>query len=626
MKIALIILLSLVCTSGNIFGSLDKEDQYNEDILDKLEDLKYTRGVVIKGRGKVELGGAYGSGTNFSGLPVRDYINLIQLDLDFLASPVEIIKLGATIRFENDISGYYGTGDLVDFRQLWAQVIVFRFVTIKVGTIFEKFTPFTLIAPVDLLPLNNPLFSQYRDISLYDNYLDHQERFPLEGANMDFGFYLDRNTTIKFKGLAAKLDDNENEGNSYDRYLFGSSAHFEYYTTASLKGTWVSIRDLESTGLPVPEYNNPLMNNVLSGQAKLDIAPTLFSSKDPIRSVGVEGEIAKSTFNSNTLINTGGAEGNANQDSDFIIFYDLEGYANQVNGFLNFNNLIEIKGGWRSIDYSFTAPGAQTRVATPGGASRYFADYGFSSFMHEYDYHNNISIRRYNNDLLNFTYPMNIATPNRTGLFSQIAIKLDKAITGVFGISSMEELRPVAAPNINKRSFSRQTGGVKLSISELIDLSIAPEISGFFILEKNSRNDFSETTNVIINNVVVTNRNETENCQVKVFGFSILYRIIKKSYIFGVYQQYSIKGIKTIDEYSSNQPIRIKGYTIYDYDIKNNVIGGGLIYAFGRNIKVQVDYTTKKLDDETVILSESGAKVDQHYQINNLQALFTVRF
>ncbi len=265
-------------------------------------------------------------------------------------------------------------------------------------------------------------------------------------------------------------------------------------------------------------------------------------------------------------------------------------------------------------------------MATPGSSREYFKDFGFSPFLSDYSFHNNIMIKRDNFDDLNFTYPMNIATPNRMGLFGKISLKLEKLIKGSVDISSMKEARPVAAPNINKRSFLRAAGEIDLLLSEFTEILLVPDIDGFLIFENNTREDFVGTANTVdANNLVITNRNEEENCIINCWGVNLIFRIMEKVSILGIYQQYSIKGIKTIDGYISNQPIYISGYITRDFNIQNTIQGGGVIYAFSRNIKIQVDYLVKELSNKTKNLS-SNTELNEQYKIDNVRALFTMKF
>ncbi len=577
-----------------IFGTmLHSEIEQRDTILAKLEELKNIKKVLITGRAKVIFNSASANGDSFINYEkTRDYNQLIQLDLNFLAHPLEILKLGTTLRFENDISGFFGTGDMLDIRELYGEILLLRFIKIRIGTLYEKFTPFTLWAPVKLVPLDAPLFSLHKDIALYDNYLDKAEAFPLEGLSINSAFKAGE-IRMDITGLATKLDDNTTVGNSFDRYLFGANGKIVYNKIAAFALNWVSIQDLKNTGSPV--YNNPLRSDVVSGEATIDFAPILFTPKFNINSFGVEGELALSSFKSNINIDS-----------------TVKGVANRIKLFLKYNNMLNLEAGWRGIEYEFVSPGAQTRVSTPGGEGDFFEDLvGLPPFLTDYYYRNKIMVSRDNLDFLNFTYPMNIATPNRTGIFGNIGIDYKTFVHTKFELSSMQEVRPVSTPNRNKRSFFRNEGEVSINIPTIVGIDYLPEVGGFYILEHSKREDWLATAG--------TNLNEKEDCKVTVLGVNIMLQLVDKLSVIGMYQNYKIKGPKVVDSYYTHQPIIIAGYlpdengnTTYNFDIENVVVGAGLIYELTKVSKIQLDYLNKEYVN--------------NYTINNVRLLFVTKF
>ena len=607
MKDHLIAVLFSLLLISNLFGVLDKTAQEQESLRQKLEDLKHVKGVLVTGRGKVLFGRGEGDGNAFTNYEkVRDYNQLIQLDLNFTANPVESLKIGANIRVQNDISGFYANSeDILQIRDIYAEFIFFRFIQLRAGTIYEKYTPFTLIAPVDLIPLDAPLLSAYKDLDLYDNFLDRNGRFPLEGLEAKTGFFLKGMGSLNFNGIAAKLDGYESDGNSYDRYLFGGHINAFVLEMLEASGTIISIQDLKNTG--IQDYNAPKKNFVLSGAAKLDIVPFLFTEKFIIKSMGADIEIAGSTFNSNIK------KKNMKVDA---------GFANRLGAFVNVNNMIKADVGLRMIDYEFVSPGAQTRVASSGDPGDYFSDYVIQPFLFNYRFRNKIMLARDNGDMLNYTYAMNDATPNRSGLYAKIYADLFKWVEGNVNFSRMSEIRPVARDNMQKRSFLKQSIELSVNAPNIIDMPFLPVFSGFLITENVKRKDDPDTTLNSTNSILLEKVIETENFQSTVQGASITIQALKKLSLSGLFQVYSYKGRKVIDIYKSHQPILIDGYKVINYKepIKNILMGFGLTYHLSKLSVLQGDYIITEYEDTNPDNKENN------YSIDNLRLLLLLRF
>jgi len=613
MKRYLITVLVLLILSSNLLSTLDMDEE--NKILDKLEELKSITGVLVTGRGKVFFGAYKGSNGDFTNYnKVKDYKQVIQLDLDFSAQPLNSLKFAGILRFENDISGYWGTGNILSVRDIYAEMILLRFIEIRAGTLYEKFTPFTLYAPVEIAPLDAPLLKIYKDIQLYDNYLDKYPKFPLEGFRIKSGLMAPDLLSINLVGMAVKLDDSSSAGNSFDRFLFAGHGNCLALNAVYISGTYISIQDLEDTGEPL--FNQPLKNNITSGEAKLDIIPFLFSEKFIIKSFGGEVEIAKSSFNSNTSTN---------------IVKPVEGYANQIAGFINLMDILEAKAGFRAIDYEFVSPGAQTRMTTPLFDRDYFEDLNLHNFYFDYSYRNKVMMTRDNQDWLNLTYPMNTATPNRIGLFSQINAHYRTFLTAKIEIHQMEELRPVAASNNNKRSFSRTVRSAKIDTSKMLTDFIPallpkivygffPEIEGFYITERTQRDDDPETTSETAN--IAATLFEKEDYKVNIIGYSIIITPLKKLSLAGLYQKYRTEGRHILDGYVSHQPLLIAGYKVYFTKEENELYGTGLIYKLEKASRIHIDYMIKEMR----FINPYTDKIYYNHNINSLRALLLAKF
>ena len=285
--------------------------------------------------------------------------------------------------------------------------------------------------------------------------------------------------------------------------------------------------------------------------------------------------------------------------------------------------MIQADVGLRMIDYEFVSPGAQTRVASSGDPGDYFSDYVIQPFLFNYRFRNKIMLARDNGDMLNYTYAMNDATPNRSGLYAKIYADLFKWVEGKADFSRMSEIRPIARSNMQKRSFLKQSIELAVNGPNIIDMPFLPVLSGFLMTENVKRNDETATTSSNATNLIVQKQLiETEDFQSTVKGASISIQVLKKLSLSALYQIYSYKGRKVIDIYKSHEPILIDGYEIINYKepIKNSLKGFGLTYHLSKMSVLQGDYIITEYEDTNPDNEKSN------YSIDYLRLLLLLRF
>ncbi len=608
MKNCLTSLLIIFLITTSLSGFIDKEEEKIENLYTKLNELKAIRGVLLTGKGMVFFNANYGKGEPLEPTgKTKDYQQFMQMDINFLAKPLPALECGARLRFKNDLSGFWGKGDSFSTEDLYGKLLLFKFIKLRFGTIYGKLSPFTLYAPINIVPLRSELFYTYFQEDLYENLLDQPERFPLKGISLNAAVIFEGNTELGLKGIVSKLDKYSSAGNTFDRYMFGANSDLIAFDMTEISVNYVSIQDIKGTENTKEEpFNSPLKSDVYSAELELNCAPFLFGKNQNIKGFGGEGEIAYSTFNSNTTEST-----NTESKGE-----ECHGLAWRWNLFLNYNDNIKLNGGLRYIEYEFVSPGAQTRIVTPARYGSYF-DHGFNDLgtdalkpsLFDYSYRNKIMIARDNLDKLNYIYSMNIATPNRTGLFCDLNLSFG-LVRAAIEVSSMKEVRPIAAPNKNKREFFRNENEISFDLSKILEY--LPILSGFFTMENNKRDDWPATKATS-----ETNLNEKEDYKINIYGAEAVFELFQNFKLIGMYQLYSVKGLKTIDGYKSNHPIEIKGYHTTKFDIKNSVIGIGFIYEITRAIKVQADYFYKKYEEK---------EDNMNYNLNNGRMLFGISF
>ncbi len=593
------LLIFLIINTLSAF--IDDEDQKQGRILKKLDELKNIKGVLITGRGKAFFEAGFGSDNLFRDRTiVRDYNHILQMDVNFLAVPTPVFEIGGTLRLQNDLSGFWGLhGDSIVSRDLYAELILIKFVSLRVGQIYEKFTPFTLYAPVDALPLRSELLYSYYEDDLYENHLDHNNSFPLLGANIKADFTIKDIGSSSIKGIAAKIGVGSGSGkysmstNIYDRYLFGAHGEFKYKNILKANGTWMMLKDFGDTGIPSTRIYDtvfPIQLDIISGQAEVDAAPAYFSEKDPIKHLGVKAEIARSAYHHKKTVYT------TNYSTNVI---NTNGMAGSYSAYISLEN-IKLEAGYRQVDYTFISPFAQTKTVISPGTGTSFDTAGLPPLAYEFSFINIPVLGKNYYDALNFTCPMNTATPNRKGLFFNF--NLSAVIASIGGeYSSMQETLTIFSNNKLPRSFSHIEAYI--SFKPVFNF----ELTGFFINEENTRDDDSDTFS-----------NEKEDLVINGMGAELVFRAVEKLSFIGAYQNYTLKGKKYIDVYNSNEPIAIKSYQYLDLNLINELVGVGFIYAFNKALTLQVDYLIKTYQNK--YLSQTD------YIIDTFRMLITAKF
>ena len=610
MKEITIYMLVMMLLAGSLSAFIDEGDEKQEQILEKLDALKNIQGVMVTGRGKGVFEAGLGSDNYFTNQSrARDYNHFLQMDVNFLAVPTKNFEMGGTLRLQNDLSGFWGLrGDDIYPRDLYAELILLRFVNLRVGQLYEKFNPLTLWAPIDALPIRSELLYEYHKEDLYDNFLDMHDNFPLLGARLRADFNIEGIGSSTLKGIASKIGEGADgiSPDIYDRYLFGAQADLRYQKSMKAAGAWTSLRDIEDSGMPVNVY--PMQIDVISGTIEYDAAPMLFTEKSIFKHVGVEADFAKSTYNDTIILNNILVGTNL---STVTNIRDVDGMANNIAVYIQADK-IKIKAGYRLIDYEFISPGAQTRMIKSPGHGTTFEESGAEPFLYEFNYQNSPVISKDYYDGLNFTYPMNKATPNRKGIFSELTANLGMLALGA-EIDILQEVKPIGTDNDENRSFNRMLGYISSKLGKGF------EISGFYMNESVKRNDDVDTDWI----------NETENLVVDGLGAELVFRFFEKLSLIGVYQTYLISGRKIMDIYASQEPLYISSYMLMDdqpdigkivagLDIQNNLIGLGFIYAFNKALRLQTDYLMK-----TYINKKNEAL---NYNINTMRMLLTAKF
>ena len=573
-KIVALVMLALLPLTVNLRAFIDQDQVDKEEVMRLLNELKVVKGILFTGRAWIYLDPVWGSGPAFDVMSKKMGFNpQMSLLMEMTAFPMPMVELGSRLRFIHSQRG--GTQLLGE--NLYADFILFQFIRFRIGQCSEKFTPFTLQSSVDQVWMRSELFNAYYQEDLYAKLIPTDGSVPFEGLKMKFDLAMGQDATVGLKAIAAKVLNDSQKGNSYDRYLAGLYLNGQAMKKAvGVEVASIMFADYTNSGRR--DGNLPKFYWTTSGTVTVNTAPLMGIPLFDV--LGIEGEAAVSGHKANV------------SSTNHMTW----GTAYQANLTASIPKMLKLKAGYRQIAYEFVSPGAQTRYITPGVSGSqfqnedFYVSLGLAPFWFQDYFRNKIQFTRDYFDWLNTAYPMNVATPNRQGLFGDIKFNYMEMLSLAGNASMMQEVRPTAKPNENVRSFLRVVAEGSLNLSKIANIQGLPKISGFYIMENDDREDSA-----------LTSEDETENYKIRILGVEAVFDL-KVLKIIGMYQSFGITGRKIIDVYNPAQQdaLKIAGYQIYDFGttgIVDSVMGGGFIVRVSQAVSMQIDGFLMSNDD-----------------------------
>lgn len=562
-------------------------------IFSKIEKIESQKGVFISGRAKFqyEYFTATGPAVDTNSM-IAGTKPMIQSDIQIEARPASFIKAGTILRVQNDLEGFYGTGDLFEARKIWLEAILFRFIKIRFGDFNISLSPLSFWTETDDSVYDAMLFRLQREDSVYQAELTEYNDLPLSGIKIDFGF--DANTGLPgaigkiiptsydFKGYVSRIDTQSASG-AYDRYMFGanlSAVNLPVFSS-SLNGNF--IYDIEPTQVS-SNVKNLLGNNVVT--ASIFFNP-LGAFKD-LYILELSGEVGISSVRTNR------------KNNDVISDYGLVGKVS-----LGYS---ATKLWIKRIDVGneYYAPAAQSWSRNRGrGDYLSSQDLESSLFFPVYDTRVHI-VRRWDKPL-DLTSPMGDATPNRQGYGLGFLTKDLSFFEGFFEYGLYQEIRPVGVTN--KRSFNTLDTGVKFSFDKLINFKYLPVITGLFKYERLIRKeDLSNSTN-----------KDAEDLTTRIITIGMELPIFKKLTLLAAYERSFHKGNCFFDDNDvSSVPLRITTHVPYSAKKNVEVVSCGFLYQFLKKGKFRLDYTF--LSYKSLVSNE------KNYDFHRISSFYEILF
>ena len=178
-----------------------------ESDKDKSDDNKKVR---FNGLGRSSI-----QQTNLDG-PILDTLNgevnqvtdgEFLLDVAINATPNDVTEVQGILRLRNELGGFFGAGQSIEVRELWARGIIADIVKYRVGDMDMVMSPYTLFVPVEEGVDNRAaIFQPQREIIDYEQfYTDNNER-RLQGAKIEMGLnFSEVLQTADFSGFISRI-------------------------------------------------------------------------------------------------------------------------------------------------------------------------------------------------------------------------------------------------------------------------------------------------------------------------------------------------------------------------------------------------------------------------------------
>jgi hypothetical protein len=490
----------------------------------------------------------------------RSSLGYALFDLGIHVSPYKELKVSTILRSRSDIGAFFGTGSIVQFRQIRVEGNIAKVIKYQLGDIDVSMTRYTLYNPEETFQdYESEAFALRRDIVAYENF-NYGNNWRMQGAQFEtsllFGKYLER---LKAKVLLTRVKK-ANIRNIPDRYVGGGSLTLFQSKYLQLGGNYISMFDNVGTALDTA-YN--FANRVITREFKI----TLESNAMLFNLAGEMGPSYYKYYVANQF--------KTEKYNDY--FYDLGAAVTYkpIN--------LKVIGGYRNIGPLFSSPTAQTMRILPYNTPTELSNVNnntsdrqatlYDRMTQEGLYNQSIYIglMQYLPIYGNAT-PYGPATPNRAG--TTIGLSYSDTASIFSAEAKADLLSEIIAEGTSElRKFNVYQGGVKLNLGKLLRLNRAIGICTGIRNEQTTRSgpapiDFN-TTHV--------------NTGINVEVLSRLDLLIGMKHLTG-------KGNELLAQRDLFNTIT--SFDDYIIDSKQQILSGGLRYRFFKYSYFSVQYNS----------------------------------
>ena len=507
-------------------------------------------------------------------------------DLGVNVKPNDQFKANAILRFSNAFGGFFGSGSLMEFRQVQIQGLLAKKVVYNIGDIDLSMSKYTLFNSnvSTSSDFEGEAFKIRRGIVDYENF-NFGNKWRLQG--------IQAGTTIGFTRIIKEINLSafgtrsipSNYLNTPDRLLYGGVVKVKQSKYAEIGGNLVSLSDIIGT---VQDSVIFYKNTVLSGDYK-------FSASTRTINFATYGEFGRSFYDLNLI---DAKERVKKVDG----FFDVSASANHK--YIPFS----LSVGYRLVGPDFSSPGAQTLrtldnqtgVLLPqGGADTSLGAAPINRNQNIFDRMSDLNLYNrslsttlmYFNPVYNNSTPYGTATPNRKGL--SIDLKYGHKDSLVYVNVHSEVLSEVLGTGIkDKRKFLLINPGATFNVNRLIGSKRLLALSGSMRYEKTSG---SEAAQIDLTSSLIDG--------------SLTVETLKGLDLIGGMKFLSAKGSEYL--FIRDGFNRIIDYQQITPDIKQTVYSGGIRYRFTNYIFLAANVFIVGNTDKN--LTSSNYNINQYF-------------
>jgi hypothetical protein len=385
-----------------------------EGILSDEEAETFLKGVNFNGLGRVYLQQSGIEGDileNDTLTPRSNTAGEFLLDLKINATPNRKTEVQSILRLRNEFGGFFGAGQSIEVRELWARGIIGDRLEYRVGDMDIEMSPFTFFIPEEEGVVNQPsAFELQRDVIYYEQFYTTANSRRMQGAHLNFGLKFTRVLReADFTGWIARV-----RGTDLltipTRWVAGGDAKF---TTRRL---------IESTKTKAKVGLNLVhtFDDLQSGDANTGIRNTVFTVDYDV-TILENDKMAYSFF---------GESGSSQLKSlsDSITFFTQDDFFVTANGGVEFKeqNLF-VHAGYADVGAQFFSIGAQSKRVDFDAQKTFFNRAGETQDLRNttlFDLSRDVAVYTFqlSDNLMTYdprfsnTFPYGPATPNRRGL------------------------------------------------------------------------------------------------------------------------------------------------------------------------------------------------------------------
>ena len=503
-------------------------------------------------------------------------------DLGVNVNPNEQLKANAILRFYNAFGGFYGSGSLMQFRQVQIQGVLAKKLLYNIGDIDLGMTKYTLFNSNDPMSsaFESDAFKIRRDIVSYENF-NYGNKWRLQG--------IQAGTTIRFRKIIEDIGISafgtrtiaSNYMDTPDRLFYGGTVKVKQSRYFELGGNVAAITDIVGTARDTVVFYK---NTVLTGEYKLSVSSRTFN-------FSTFGELGRSFYDLNLIASN-------QRVKTFDGFFDVG--ANATHRYIP----VSLNVAYRLVGPDFSSPGAQTMrvfdyqtgVLLPTGGdgtivtTRNQTIFDRMSDLNLYNRSLSTTLMNYNPQFNNST-PYGFATPNRKGF--TIDLKYGNKDSLVYVNVHTQLLSEVLGTGISdKRKFILFNPGATLNINRLIGNERLLALSGGLRYENTNGSDAAkiDLTSTLIDG-------------------SLTIETFKSLDLIGGLKFLTAKGSEYL--FVRDGFNRIVNYTPYTTNISQTIYSGGIRYRFTNYIFFAANIFI--VDSQNRDLPQNNYKFNQYF-------------